>query len=441
MDTVPGPRLPLAVQTPLLWGLPRWWLARCHRRYGDTFAVRVAPIGTIVFLADPDDIKTVFAGDPATYRAGEGNTVVGGVLGESSLLLLDGPEHRERRRQMLPPFHRDAVRRQTEQMAAIAAADVATWPVGRELRVAPRMSAITLEVILRIVIGTRDERRLDALRRALPPVVDTGFMAAAAMIRPSVLGLRPWAGVRRARAEAARLLRAEIANCRADPGLDERTDVLAMLVRSADMTDDELRDQLMTLLLAGHETTATALSWTLERLVRHPAVLARAVRAADEGDDDYLDAIVRESLRVRPVLFDVVRKLTAPVELAGRLLPAGVTVSPAIGLVHSSARHYPDPLRFDPDRMVGATLTPTTWLPFGGGARRCLGATFAQVEMRVVLREILRRVELAPTTARSEHQRAKHITLVPHRGARIRVLARRPASVAAAAGGVASGSC
>jgi cytochrome P450 len=441
MQTVPGPRLPQAVQTALLWRLPRWWLDRCHRRYGDVFAVRAAPMGTVVFLADPDDIKVVFAGDPGVYRAGEGNAVLSGLLGESSVLLLDGQEHRERRRQMLPPFHRDAVRRQTEQMAAIAAADVATWPLGQEFAVAPRMSAITLEVILRIVIGTRDERRLDALRRALPPVVNTGFMTAAAMVRPSLLHTRLWAGVRRARAEADRLLRAEIADRKADPALAERTDVLAMLVRSTDMTDDELRDQLLTLLLAGHETTATALAWTFERLVRHPDVLARAVRAADEGDDEYLDAIVRESLRVRPVLFDVARKLAAPVELGGHRLPAGVTVVPAIGLVQRSARHYPDPLRFDPDRMVGATLSPTTWLPFGGGGRRCLGATFAQVEMRVVLREILRRVELATTTARSERQRAKHITLVPHRGARVLAVRSRVAGAERNRVDVASGPC
>jgi cytochrome P450 len=436
MQAVPGPRLPSAVQTALVWGLPRWWLDRCHRRYGDVFAARVAPMGTLVYLADPDDIKAVFAGDPATYRAGEANAVLGGVLGESSVLLLDGREHRERRRQMLPPFHREAVRGQAEQMAAIAAADVATWPLHREFPVATRMSAIALEIILRVVIGTRDERRLAALRRTLPPVLNGGFMEAAAMIRPSVLQRWPWRGVRRARAEADRLLRTEITDRRADPVLAERTDVLAMLVQAKDengrgMTDTELRDQLMTLLLAGHETTATGLSWTLERLVRHPDMLARAVRAANsapnEGGDEYLDAIVRESLRVRPVIFDVPRKLAAPVELGGYRLPAGVTVVPAIGLVQRSARHWPDPLRFDPDRMVGTSLTPTTWLPFGGGGRRCLGATFAQVEMRVVLREILRRVELAPTTARSERQRAKHITLVPHAGARIRVRARRSA--------------
>ena len=331
-----------------------------------------------------------------------------------------------------PPFHREAVRRQAEQMAEIAAAEVARWPVGREFPVAPRMSAITLEVILRIVIGSSDEQRLSALRRALPPVVDMNLMGTMAMVVPSLGELRPWRGIRRARAEADRLLYAEIAACRADPALAERTDVLAMLVRATDdggnpMSDVELRDQLMTLLLAGHETTATGLAWALERLVRHPDVLARAVRAADEDDDKYLDALVREVLRVRPVIFDVARKLTAPVEIGGHELPAGVLVMPAIGLVQRSARQYRDPLRFDPERMLWSTFTPTTWLPFGGGARRCIGATFAQVEMRIVLREILRAVELTPTAARAERQRAKHVTLVPHRGARVTVHARRAA--------------
>jgi cytochrome P450 len=434
MSRIPGSRLPTPVQTALLWGLPRWWLDRAHRRYGDVFALRAAPMGTLVYLVDPEHIRTVFAGDPAVYRAGEANAVLRGVLGDSSVLLLDGQQHRERRRQLLPPFHREAVRRQAEQMAEIAAAEVAGWPVDREFPVAPRMSALTLEVILRVVLGSDDEQRLAALRRTLPAVVDMGLLGTAAMIRPDLLRLRPWARLRRVRAEAERLLRAEIAARRADPALAERTDVLAMLVRDGSMTDSELRDQLMTLLLAGHETTATGLSWTFERLVRHPDVLARAVRAADDGDDEYLDAVVRESLRVRPVVFDVGRKLAAPVELAGHRLPAGVVLVPAIGLAQRDARYWPEPLRFDPDRMLGAPPGPTTWLPFGGGGRRCLGATFAQVEMRVVLREVLRRAELATTTARSERQRVKHITLVPHRGARIRVRARRPADRDALAG-------
>ena len=193
------------------------------------------------------------------------------------------------------------------------------------------------------------------------------------------------------------------------------------------MTDSELRDQLMTLLVAGHDTTATGLSWALERLTRHPAVLAKAVRAADAsaaGDpdgDEYLDALAKETLRIRPVVFDVGRLLTEPIELAGYRLPAGVMVVPGIGLVHASATVYSDPERFDPDRMLGATLSPTTWLPFGGGNRRCLGATFAMLEMRVVLREILRRVELSTTTAAGERQKLKHVILVPHRGAQIDV--------------------
>jgi cytochrome P450 len=244
--------------------------------------------------------------------------------------------------------------------------------------------------------------------------------------------------------EADRLLYAEIADRRADPDLATRSDALAMLVRAGQddgsaMTDTELRDQLMTLLVAGHDTTATGLSWALERLTRHPAVLDKAVRAAeasaagDPAGDDYLDAVAKETLRIRPVVFDVGRVLKEPVELAGYRLPAGVMVAPGIGLVHSSSEQYPDPDRFDPGRMVGATPGPTTWLPFGGGNRRCLGATFAMVEMRVVLREVLRRVELCTTAAADERQKVKHVILVPHRGARIRVRAIRDVPTAAPA--------
>jgi cytochrome P450 len=251
------------------------------------------------------------------------------------------------------------------------------------------------------------------------------------MASPGMLRRRPWRILRRRIEEADRLLYAEIADRRADPALAQRTDALAMLVRAANedgrtMTDRELRDQLMTLLVAGHETTATGLSWALERLIRHPAVLDKAVRAAradgPEGDE-YLDAVAKETLRTRPVVFDVGRILTEPVDLAGYRLPAGVMVAPGIGLVHASDELYPDPSRFDPDRMLGVAYGPTVWFPFGGGNRRCLGATFAMVELRVVLREILRRVDLFTTTTAGERQRVKNVTLVPHRGARICVKA------------------
>jgi cytochrome P450 len=432
----PGPRLSAWLQTAFF---SRYWprfIGACGRRYGTVFTVRISATPPMVYLSDPDAIKTVFAGDPAVFHAGEANAMLKGLLGDTSVLVVDDEPHRERRRLMLPAFHRDAVARQVDAMAEIAAANIAGWPVGREFPAAPKMSEITLEVILQTVIGATDPARLAALRTVLPPLLDVKPWMSIALLNPGLQNRRPWRSLRRRIEETDRLLYAEIAERRADPRLDQRTDALAMLVRSGEMTDAELRDQLMTLLVAGHDTTATGLSWALERLIRHPDLLARAVQAADTGDDEYLDAVAKETLRSRPVVFDVGRVLTKPVSLAGYQLPAGVMVAPGIGLVHRRSDLYPESARFDPERMIGATLTPTTWLPFGGGNRRCLGATFAMVEMRVVLREILRRVQLATTTAPAERQRVKHVILVPHRGARIRATAHRRVGSASVPGGV-----
>ena len=426
MTLPPGPRFPRAVQTAVFM---RFWpraVAACRRRYGDIFTLRPAGLGTIVYLADRADIKTVFAGDPAVYHAGEANSMLRGILGDTSVLVVDGDVHRDRRRLMMAPFHRDPVARLSPVMAEIAAANIAGWPVGRPFPVGPRMSALTLEVILRTVIGASDPARLAALRRAMPKALNLGPWGMLAVARPELQQRLPWRFLRRRLQAADELLYAEIADRRCDPNLAEREDVLAMLVRAADadgrtMDDRELRDQLMTLLAAGHDTTATALSWALERLTRHPAVLAKAVQAAREDDDEYLDAVAKETLRIRPVVFDVGRKLTAPIELHGYRLPAGVMVAPGIGLVHADPAVYDHPQSFDPDRMVGATLSPTTWLPFGGGNRRCLGAGFAQTEMRVVLKEVLRRVDLATTTEPGERQRVRGVVLEPHRGARVTV--------------------
>lgn len=421
--------MPGWVQSALLM---RWWprfVSACGRRYGRVFTLQAPPVGTLVYLADPDEIKKVFAGDPRVFHAGEANSVLRGLLGDTSVLVIDDEAHRVRRRLMLPPFHRDAVARQVAAMAEIAAANVASWPIGVDFAVAPKMSELTLEVILRTVIGASDPARLAALRAVLPQLLEVTQFRTLALINPKLLRRWPWRRLRRQIEQADRLLYAEIAERRADPDLASRTDTLAMLVAATDedgraLSDSELRDQLMTLLVAGHDTTATGLSWALERLTRHPAVLARAVAAAESGDDEFLDAVAKETLRVRPVVFDVGRVLQEPVSLAGYELPAGVMVVPGIGLVHGDSSVYPDPSRFDPDRMVGATLSPTTWFPFGGGNRRCLGATFAMVEMRVVLGEILRRVTLATTDAPGERQKLKHVILVPHRGARIRAAAR-----------------
>jgi cytochrome P450 family 135 len=397
------------------------------------FTVNLAGLGKIVYLDDPADVKTVFAGDPSVFHAGEANSMLGGLLGSTSVLVIDDDAHRYRRRLVMAPFHRDAVARQSAVMAELAAENVETWPVGREFAVAPKMSQLTLEVILRTVIGASDPERLAALREIMPKLLSLSAWDTLAIANPRLQRRRPWRRVRDRIEAADRLLYAEIAERRADPNLAERTDALAMLIQANDggrsLSDVELRDQLMTLLVAGHDTTATALSWTLERLTRHPAILEKAVAAAkasasgDASGDAYLDALGKEILRIRPVVFDVGRVLTADTQVAGYRLPAGVMVAPGIGLIHASADLYPDPGRFDPDRMLGASLSPTTWLPFGGGNRRCLGATFALVELRIVLREVLRRAELVTTTAADERQRVKAVILGPHRGARIRVKA------------------
>ncbi|MGH4021631.1 MAG: cytochrome P450 [Pseudonocardiaceae bacterium] len=437
MDTSlpPGPPLPTAVQTALMIWLRQPFLRACHRRYGDCFTVRLAGRGTVVFLTDPAVLRSVFTGDTATFHGGAANAPLEPILGASTLMLLDEGEHLTRRKEMLPPFHGDAVRRQTELMAEVAAAGIANWPVGRRVPMLPRMRDITLEVILRTVIGVHDEARLAPLRRALPPLADVDGLMMLGMLVPRLLHVWPWTRYLRARAVADPLLLDEIARARNDPRLDERADVLAMLVRGGTMTDGELRDQLITLLVAGHETTSTGLAWTIERLVRHSDVLALARTATDGGDDDYLDAVVKESLRVRPVVPDLARRITSQVEVAGYLLPTGTMVQPCIGLLHLDERHFADAEEFRPERFTHGRPAPYTWLPFGGGARRCLGATFASVEMRVVLAEVLRRVELEPTTDRAERAHVRHVTLVPHRGARAVVRSRRLPSAKAPAGG------
>jgi cytochrome P450 len=316
-------------------------------------------------------------------------------------------------------------------MIDITADNVARWPVGEPFPLYPRMQAITLDVILRTVIGVRDEDRLAALRAVLPPMLEIG--SPLELIPPPQVLRRFGMWRRRAQRNAAAqaLIADEITRCRADPRLAQRCDALAMLVRSVDsegqpMADDELVDQLVTLLLAGHDTTATALSWAFERLVRDPALLDRTAQAAIGSDDAWLDAVCKETLRVRPVVFEFARKLTAPIQLGGYHIPAGVILAPSINLVQHSARHYRDPAVFRPQRFLDERADPAVWLPFGGGVRRCLGATFAQVEMRTVLREVLRRVELSPTTAPDEPVKPRHVTMVPRLGAMVTVRRRIP---------------
>ena len=428
-DLPPGPPLPMIVQTALAIVAPIAFMRACHRRYGDRFTVRFAGFGTEVHLADPDDIRPVLQGDPDRFHAGEGNRVMTPIVGPRSVFVTDGEAHRRARSMMLPAFHGDAVRRQIEHIRRFTEAEVATWPVRTPFALLPRMQRITLDVILRAVLGVDDRVRAAALRRVLRPMVEIGSPLWL-FPPPSVLRrVGPWRRQTRIRAAARRALMEEVRRARAESANADGDDVLSLLVRSRDdqgeqMTDDELCDQLVTLLLAGHETTAIALAWTFERLTRDAAMLARAVEAADQADDDQLDAICKESLRIRPVAGEIARVLTAPTRVAGYDLPAGTTIVPTIHLVHRSPSVHLDPERFRPERF-DERVDPGAWLPFGGGARRCLGAGFALVEMRTILATILRSVEFLPTDAADEAVRPRHVVLVPSRGAVVTIAARR----------------
>ena len=437
-DTLPpGPSFHWLLQSAMMLAGPRW-LERCQKRYGDRFTLRLGRFGTYVYVADPDDIREVFRGDDKVFHAGEANApFLGRVLGPTSVLVTDEDLHLRQRRRLNGPFHGSSVARLVPRMAAIAAADVDGWPVGRPFPVLDRMRSVTLEVILQTVIGVTDETRLAPLRAALLHLTDIPTWQMAQFAMPGLSRYPPWRGFWGRKEAADVLLREEIDRARTDPALADRPDVLAMLVRHREpdgtaMTGDEMRDQIVTLLLAGHETTATGLAWALERLTRHEEVLARATSAARSGDDAYLDAVVTETLRSRSVVPDISRRLTSDVRLGPYTVPAGTYVDPAIVLVHRSGRFYRDPGTFRPERFVGGRPDPMVWLPFGGGSRRCLGAAFAATEMRVVLAEILKRVDLAPSAGSPERARVRHVTLAPHRGGRVTVaqfVEREPALV------------
>ena len=434
----PGPRAPgWLLGLVLLWR-PEQVLGWCARRYGPTFTIRLGrKLGTIVYLTDPADIRELFRGDNDTFRAGQANgTILAPLLGNSSVLVTDGEVHKRQRKLMNPAFHGKSVDRLAPMMADIAAAQIESWPVGVKVATRPLFQRITLEVILRAVIGAHDETSLAELREALPPLVDLNLLAMMQFAFPRLAGLWPWSRFKPVAARADAALYAEIRRCRTDPTLTRRSDVLATLICATGgdgdhLSEAELRDQLVTLLLAGHETTATGLAWALERLVRHPGILAKATAAAREGDDAYLDAVVAETLRVRPVVPDISRMVTRPALVGRWRLRAGVVANPAIVVVHKGAGNYEEPGRFDPERFVGKPPDPAIWLPFGGGSRRCLGAAFAATEMRVVLRELLRRVSLETTSEPDERVKLRHVTLVPRDGARVRIAGRVPAGVKA----------
>ena len=413
-----------------------------HRRHGDMFTVQIANEGTWVFLAHPDAVKQVFTGDPRLLHAGEANRILLPLLGHHSVLMLDDAAHMRQRKLLLPPFHGERMRRYQEAMAEAAREEIERWPLHEPYAVRDATQRITLEVIMRTVFGVQDDRRRARLMEILGHVLEWGGdpkrMAVLALFGPRHgLSQRMFDKVR---GPADELIYEEIRERRGAPDLEQREDILSMLIAARDedggsMSDEELRDELMTLLVAGHETTASSIAWAVERLVRHPAALARMREEAEAGGSEFADAVCKETLRLRPILSLVVRRLKEPMEIGGRLLPAGATVAPCIYLVHRRPEVYPDPLAFRPERFLDEAAGTYTWFPFGGGVRRCLGASFALMEMRIVLQELVTGLELRASNPEPERFVRRAITNAPRRGGEVvaeRRVARGARPVAAA---------
>ncbi len=432
----PGLRLPDTVQAFLLMRHRPTVMRRLHKRHGDVFSVRMpyGPHGsmvTVVALASPEDIRQVFAGNVVTYHAGEGNSSLLDVMGEHSLLLLDEDQHARARKLLTPAFTTGALNGYRPMFSDLARAEIAGWSDGQEFASIARMQAITLEIILRVVFGVTDPERLAELRPLVTKIANLDLVMLLAWRYPKLQKLPPWRTHAAAQQELDDLLYAEIAARRADPTTQDRDDLLSRLLRPSDdgdvLTDTELRDQLITFLLAGHETTATALAWALHELAHHPEARRLAQQAADDPGpegDKYLEAVIKEAMRLRPVIFQATRTLTEATSVAGHLLPAGVVVSPALGLVGLSEALHDDAGEFRPERFLSGNPAPNTWIPFGGGPRRCIGAAFALVESVQILRELLRAFEIQPAGPRAERLRPRGIINAPSSGSRIRIRVR-----------------
>jgi cytochrome P450 len=422
----PSPRMPRPVQTAIWSRQAQWMLVQCRRRLGPMFRLKIAYEGTWVVLSDPELVKQVFTGDPKVFHAGEGNDILRPLLGENSLLVLDEAPHMSQRKLLLPPFHGRRMAGYEETMRTIAAREIDSWPSGEPYQLRPRMQAMTLEIIIETVFGVHGGARLDELRAALRSFLDllTDPKALLPVLTVGPDRIRRIPSFRRRIDRVAELIVKEIGERRVAPDLEERDDILSLMVGArhedgSPMSDAEIHDELLTLLVAGHETTATALAWAVERLIRHPDKLERLRAEVEAGDDAYLTATIQETLRLRPVIVLVLRKLTEAIELGGYELPAGLTVAPSIHLIHRDPTIYPEPERFRPERFLETPPGTYTWIPFGGGVRRCLGAAFAQQEMAIVLRELVARRTIRPADPASERNFRRAITETPRRNAEV----------------------
>jgi cytochrome P450 len=430
-----------AVQTLRWFFRPIEFFDEARSRYGETFGIRFLGFETpLYFTSEPAAIKAIYSNRANTMPPGRAATLEP-VMGPRSILLLDGSEHMARRKLMLPPFHGERMRAYQSVIEELAGREIDSWPLEEEFSIHPHMQRLTLEVILRAVFGVTDAERLGRMRKALGVL-----LRQTASPGRQLLGLGtqrfgrwgPWRSFQQTLDAVDALIYEEIAARRTDPDLDSRQDILSMLIVArfedgGEMSDGELRDQLVTLLLAGHETTATALAWTFDLLLRNPEPLQRLREEVEGNGDDYLRAVITESLRLRPVIAIAGRRLAEPLEVDGYTLPAGADISPAIYLAHTRPDIYPEPFSFKPERFLDGGPDTYSWIPFGGGVRRCLGASFAEFEMRIVLREVLGRCRLRAASDQPEEVTRRNITFSPRRGTRVVLEQRTPARELAAA--------
>ena len=457
----PGPRLPGPAQAAL-WGLRYPQFTRAARdRFGATFTVRPGTMPPAVLTTDRDAIRRLLTGDPLAKH--HGNDVLRPLIGERSVLLLEPAQHLARRKLLLPPFHGERVRGYAELMQRLMEAEVERWRPGDTVAVLPIAQNVTIEVILQAVLGVSDldtrrrfrrliddllfypmgalrlrvggwlaprvtpPRRLReaaAFASSLPsPAVSTYFPELKPRSRWNLATRRWW----RHRDRLFALLDDQIEATRSDPGLAEREDILAMLVQARDeagnaLTSEDLQDDLLALIAAGHETTAAAIAWGAALLAHEPEVRERATVAARNGDDAYLAALAQEVLRIRsPLPVAAGRVMSEPFVIGAHTIPAGTVILIDAWGVHHDPEVHPDPERFRPERFLDAAPQPYTWLPFGGGAHRCIGASLAEMEIRVALETILRGVSIGPADAGLAPPARRGVTIVPHAGGRIRV--------------------
>jgi cytochrome P450 family 135 len=427
----PGPRTPRLLQSMRWSREPLPFLEQCRARYGATFTLRLRHLGTWVLLSDPEDVKRVFSADTDDLGVGVPNLALRPVLGAHSVMLSEEPEHMARRKLMLPRFHGERMREDAEAMTELARREVRAWPVEEPFRLWPRMQALTQEVVMRAVFGD-DEGRLDRLRMLLTNLTETvndeGRLRKLAFFGPRWLERsRGW---RQAMTPVEEAVLAEVRRRRAE-GEESRKDAVSILIEARNedgspLSEKELRDELLTLLTDG--PTSSSLAWVFERLLRHPEKLARLQEEVLAGEGEaYLDAVIKETLRLRPPVSVVVRRLLRPATLGGYDLPANTLVAPCVYLIHNSAEIYEDPGSFIPERFLERRAAVPTWIPFGGGARRCLAASYAEQEMKRVVRTVLEEVELTPVESRSERVSRAAIAFSPAQHGLVVAKPRTPA--------------